>query len=77
MRLERRLGYETEGHRQRADSALSELLWSGSGIMRGRRQRADSALSEILWSGSGIMSPWVTILCHAVLPLVFYYELQI
>ena len=26
MRLERRLGYETEG---RADSALSELLWSG------------------------------------------------
>ena len=33
MRLERRLGYETEGRRlharERADSALNELLWSG------------------------------------------------
>jgi hypothetical protein len=27
MRLERRLGYETE--ERRADSALSELVWSG------------------------------------------------
>ena len=31
MRHERRLGFETEGRRlhARADSALSELLWSG------------------------------------------------
>ena len=39
MRLERRLGYETEERRLHApDSALSELLWSGHGCHSAQTQ---------------------------------------